>query len=206
MLWDKWITDQHRYVRRKGLMLPNEKYPEKLLRELQWSVKLADLEFTFKQAFSHASIYDSTCRCIWGQTSSPATPVFRRSQLGLSSQPPVGPAMPPLPSHLHPGLSQPCSLLQGSCHPISPGQSQLTLVVVVYACPVASGSSATPWTVAHQALLAMGFPRQEYWSGLPFPPSGNLPNPRIEPASHGGLLHWQVVSLPLSPLGSPYTS
>ena len=38
----------------------------------------------------------------------------------------------------------------------------------------------TPWTVAHQAPLSMGFSRQEYWSGLPFPPSGNLPNLGIE--------------------------
>ena len=34
---------------------------------------------------------------------------------------------------------------------------------------------ATPWTVAHQAPLSVGFPRQEYWSGLPFPPPGDLP-------------------------------
>ena len=39
------------------------------------------------------------------------------------------------------------------------------------------------WTVAHQASLSMGFSRQEYWSGLPFPPPGNLPNPGIKPAS-----------------------
>ena len=42
---------------------------------------------------------------------------------------------------------------------------------------------ATLWTVAHQASLSMGFSRQEYWSGLPFPPPGDLPNPGIEPAS-----------------------
>ena len=42
---------------------------------------------------------------------------------------------------------------------------------------------ATPWTVARQALLSMGFPRQEHWSGLPCPPPGHLPNPRFEPAS-----------------------
>ena len=41
----------------------------------------------------------------------------------------------------------------------------------------------TPWIVAHQALLSMGFSRQEYWSGLPFPPPGDLPNPGTEPAS-----------------------
>ena len=40
-----------------------------------------------------------------------------------------------------------------------------------------------PRTVAHQAPLCMRFPRQEYWSGLPFPSSGDLPNPGIEPAS-----------------------
>ena len=42
---------------------------------------------------------------------------------------------------------------------------------------------ATPWTVAPQPLLSMEFSRQEYWSGLPFPPPGALPNPGIEPAS-----------------------
>ena len=43
--------------------------------------------------------------------------------------------------------------------------------------------SATPWTVAHQASLSTGFSRQEYWSGLPFPLSGDLPDPGIEPRS-----------------------
>ena len=41
----------------------------------------------------------------------------------------------------------------------------------------------TPWTVAHQAPLSMGFPRQEYWSGEPFPSQGGLPDPVIEPGS-----------------------
>ena len=40
-----------------------------------------------------------------------------------------------------------------------------------------------PWTVAHQAPLSMGFSRQEYWSGLPCPPPGDLPNAEIEPRS-----------------------
>ena len=39
---------------------------------------------------------------------------------------------------------------------------------------------ATPWTVAYQAPLSMGFSRQEYWSGLPFPSPGDLPNPGIK--------------------------
>ena len=42
---------------------------------------------------------------------------------------------------------------------------------------------ATPWTVAHNAPLSMGFSRQEYWSGLPFPSPKDLPNPGIEPRS-----------------------
>ena len=41
----------------------------------------------------------------------------------------------------------------------------------------------TPWTVACQAPLPMGFSRQEYWSRLPFPSPGDLPNPEIEPGS-----------------------
>ena len=42
---------------------------------------------------------------------------------------------------------------------------------------------ATLWTVAHEAALSMGFSRQEYWSGLPFPSPGDFPDPRIEPSS-----------------------
>ena len=49
-----------------------------------------------------------------------------------------------------------------------------------------------------QALLCMEFSRQEYWSGLPFPSAGDLPDPGIEPRSHA----WQADSLPLSHLGS----
>ena len=44
-----------------------------------------------------------------------------------------------------------------------------------------SNSSATPWTVAYQAPLSMGFSRQEYWSGLPFSSLGDLPDPGTEP-------------------------
>ena len=42
---------------------------------------------------------------------------------------------------------------------------------------------ATPWTVAYQVPLSMGFSRQEYWSGLPFPSPGDLPNSGIKPRS-----------------------
>ena len=55
------------------------------------------------------------------------------------------------------------------------------------------------WTVANQAPLSMGFSRQEYWSGLPCPPPGDLPNLCL---LH--LLHWQAGSLPLVPPGKIY--
>ena len=50
-------------------------------------------------------------------------------------------------------------------------------------CLAVSDSFVTPWTVAHQAPLSMGFPRQEYWSELPFSPPVDLPDPGIEPVS-----------------------
>ena len=56
----------------------------------------------------------------------------------------------------------------------------------------------TPWTIARQAPLSMGFPRQEYWTGLPFPPPGDLPDPGIEPVSLC-LLHRQADSLSAPP-------
>ena len=57
-----------------------------------------------------------------------------------------------------------------------------------------------PWTVACLAPLSMGFPRQEYWSGLPFTTPGHLPDPGSNPHLLY-LLHWQVDSLSLAPLG-----
>ena len=49
-----------------------------------------------------------------------------------------------------------------------------------------SDSFGTPWSVAHLSPLYTGFPRQEYWSGLPFTSPGDLPDPGIEPASPAG--------------------
>ena len=68
------------------------------------------------------------------------------------------------------------------------------MVHSVCVCSVMSDSFVTPWTVADQAPLSMRFSRQEYWSELPFPPPGDLPDPGIEPESSaplalpGGLL------------------
>ena len=56
---------------------------------------------------------------------------------------------------------------------------------------------ATPWTIGHQAPVSMGFSRREYWSGLPFPPPGNLPDPGFKPASFKSPA-LQADSLPLS--------
>ena len=59
---------------------------------------------------------------------------------------------------------------------------------------------ATPWTVAHQASLSMEFSRQEYWSGLPFPSPGDLPDPGMGPGSPT----MQAVSLLSKTPGKPY--
>ena len=62
---------------------------------------------------------------------------------------------------------------------------------------------STLWTVVRQSPLSMRFSRQEYWSGSPCPPPGDLPNPEIQTASPGASA-LQVDSLPLSHRGSPY--
>ena len=76
--------------------------------------------------------------------------------------------------------------------------------VVMYICENVKSLSrarlfATPWTVAYQAPLSMGFSRQEFWSGLPFPSTGDLPNPGIEPGSPT----LQTGTLPSEPPGKP---
>ena len=58
---------------------------------------------------------------------------------------------------------------------------------------------ANSWIVAYQAPLSMEFSRQEYWSGLPFPSPGDLPNPGIKPRSPT----WQADALPSEPPGKP---
>ena len=60
---------------------------------------------------------------------------------------------------------------------------KVTLTSCRCSCLIAQSCFVTPWTVAPQSPLSMGFPRQEYWSGLPFPSQGDLPDPGIEPES-----------------------
>ena len=75
-------------------------------------------------------------------------------------------------------------------------QTQLSLCdAAVLSRSVVSDFFATPWTVAHQAPLPMGFSRQEYWSGLPCPPPRDLPNP--------GLPHCRQILYHLTHQGSP---
>ena len=67
----------------------------------------------------------------------------------------------------------------------------------------------TPWTVACQAPLSIEFFRQEYWSGFPFPPPGDLPDPGIKPASPvspavaGGFLTTELPGKPMVSLNAP---
>ena len=63
------------------------------------------------------------------------------------------------------------------------GNVYVCVCVCVCVCVFTHQLFATPWTVARQAPLSMEFSRQKYWSGLPFPSPGDLPNPGIEPMS-----------------------
>ena len=67
-------------------------------------------------------------------------------------------------------------------------------------------SFVTPWTVACQAPLSMGFPRQEYWSGLPLSSPGDLPNPGIKPASPALAGEFFTAEPPGKPICHSYTN
>ena len=62
----------------------------------------------------------------------------------------------------------------------------------------------TLWTIAQQAALSMGFPRQEYWSGLPFPSPGDLPNPEIKPSSPTLAGRFLTAEPPGKPIEAPW--
>ena len=109
-------------------------------------------------------------------------------------------------------LERACFLVQEgspSCMPLQDERDERGLWVLCCVCvpssSAVSDSFLTSWTVAHQAPLSMEFSRQEYWSGLPFPTPGDLPNPGIvkpaspmSPASAGRYFNH------LSHLGSPW--
>ena len=73
---------------------------------------------------------------------------------------------------------------------------------LLFSCYIVSDSSATPWTGACRPPLSMGFSRQEYWSGLPLPSPGNLPNPKIEPTSPTLAGRFFTTELPGKPIGN----
>ena len=87
---------------------------------------------------------------------------------------------------------------------VGPGSSFKSLPKAKWKVKVKSLSRvwlfATPWTVAHKAPPSMGFSRQEYWSGLPFPSPGDLPYPGIEPRSPA----LQADALTSEPPGKPH--
>ena len=73
---------------------------------------------------------------------------------------------------------------------------------IIHSCLVAKSclTLVTPWTVAHQAVWSMELLRQEYWSGVPFPSSGDLPDPGIEfasPAFAGGFFTTEPSGKPI---------
>ena len=71
-----------------------------------------------------------------------------------------------------------------SMHEIQRGGPENSIMMYMHACVLSHFSCVWLFvTLACQAPLSVGFPRQEYWSGLPFPPSGNLPGPGMEPLS-----------------------
>ena len=96
-------------------------------------------------------------------------------------------------------VKEPCSLSSsGPCMWswfFTPSGDDLLAIALMLSCV---RLFATPWTVVHQAPLSMGLSWQEYWSGLPFPPPWDIPDPGVKLC----LLPWQVDSSPLSHLGS----
>ena len=98
-----------------------------------------------------------------------------------------------------------CKELTAVAHSIGQGTAILILIIKVKVKVKLLSRVrlfAIPWTVAHQAPVSMGFSRQEYWSGLPFPSPGVLPNPGIEPGSPS----FQADALTSEPPGKQSTS
>ena len=81
----------------------------------------------------------------------------------------------------------------------TPAKASKNFLLVSVSCSVVSWLIATLWTIAYQAYLPMGFPRQEYWSGLPFTFPEDLPEPGIKP----GYPALQADSLTSKPPGKP---
>ena len=118
--------------------------------------------------------------------------------------------------HLAQSIKQPMRKNPGSQEPwvpipiLTPLQNYMNLTfckisacVCVCSCFCHVQLFATLWTTAHQAPLSMGFSRQEYWNGLPYPPPGDLPDPGTEPVSLMSLALVDWVLYHLCHLGGP---
>ena len=114
---------------------------------------------------------------------SPAAPALQADSLPLSHQ--GSPLM-----WLHPGKP----ILSWNCQ-----KPKMHLIHLTYGTPALNPA----WAVACQVPLSRGFSRQEYWSGLPYPPPGDLPNPGIKPTSPAAPALAGAGSLPLRPRGNP---
>ena len=75
------------------------------------------------------------------------------------------------------------------------------ICTLLFSCSIVSNSSVTPWTVACQAPLCMGFSRQEYWSWLPFPSPGDILDPGIKSTSPALAAGYFTTQLPGRPKG-----
>ena len=119
----------------------------------------------------------------------------RGQNAGGSSEAPEPGALQCHGAHLPPHVPHPILTLLPLAVVLERKENVSKLVVIIVT--KLSAFFVTPWTAARQAPLSLGFPRQEHWSGLLFPPPGDLPDPRTEPSTPA----WQVDSLPLSHLG-----
>ena len=98
-----------------------------------------------------------------------------------------------------PGMWDPSSMTRNRTHTPCIGRQSLNHWKVKVKSLSRSQLFTTPWTAAYQAPPSMEFSRQEYWSGLPFPSPGDLPNPGIKPGSPA----LQADALPSEPPGKP---
>ena len=98
-----------------------------------------------------------------------------------------------------PGIKSGSPVLQEDSLPTEPAGSYHVMNFFILRVKVLQSClTVTAWTVARQAPLSVEFPRQEYWSQLPFAPPGIFPTPGSNPCL-SCLLHWQVGSLPPAP-------
>ena len=138
--------------------------------------QLSDFHFQWfwRSALGPGSI-ENRCMRHWAPLRPTALQCQNRRAGGQGWQDPPACSGPWCMGGIHPECGcRPSSGRAGTCIPWHKEREKLLSPVRLF---------LTPWTVAHQAPPSMGFYRQEYWSGLPFPSPGDLPNPGTEPRS-----------------------